>query len=167
MTDLSVSTYNNLAWLNAYLFISALSRRVQSATFGGFPFLNPSGLLCCGLLKRQLKVLNDLGFVEHNGHHDEYHERAGELTDQGEKKILYPREIRLLEGVSLPFMCIESSVWPGTFREEIDSIRIFNQLDYSHSVNDYILTYINVARSQLISFTLETYFKDRKILLRK
>lgn len=51
-------------------------------------------------------MLNDLGFVEHDGHH----ERAGELTDQGEKNILYPREITLLERVYLPLMCIGPGV---------------------------------------------------------
>ena len=45
MTDLSASTYTNLAQLSApYLLISALSRRVYSATFGDFPLLIPTCL---------------------------------------------------------------------------------------------------------------------------
>lgn len=40
ITDLSLSTYKNLARLDAlYVYISALSRRVYHTTFGDFPLL--------------------------------------------------------------------------------------------------------------------------------
>lgn len=45
-------------------------------------------------------------------------------------------------------------------------IRSFNQVDYSHSVTDYILTYINVAVSQVISLP-RFLFQGQGILFRK